>query len=105
MKVVNQTLPSKTEDAFAELIRLREENARLRKTQTQGGVSLKVSTKGALSAYGLGRFPVTLYPSQWLKLMSASEHIQTFIKEHSAEFAVKPGAVIAIKDIDSIKKS
>jgi hypothetical protein len=93
-KVQNQNIPSPQaqEDAFAELKRLREENARLRKTQTQGRVSLKVSAKGALSAYGLGRFPVTLYPSQWQKLMAAKDHIESFIQEHASEFAVKPAA-------------
>ena len=55
------------EDLKAELERLRNENAALKKGATSG-VTMKVSEKGALSIYGMGRFPVTLYKEQWLKL-------------------------------------
>jgi hypothetical protein len=53
-------------------------------------VTLKVSTKGALSFYGLGRFPVTLYRSQWEKLIANVESVKTFIEANSATLAVKP---------------
>ena len=56
------------DDLKAELERLRNENAAL-KRGTSSGIRLKVSEKGAVSAYGLGRFPVTLYKEQWLKLL------------------------------------
>jgi len=56
------------DDTKAELERLRAENAALKKTSSRG-LSLKVSEKGALSVYGMGRFPVTLYKEQWLKLV------------------------------------
>ena len=55
------------EDFKAELEQLRKENAALRK-QFASGIRLKVSEKGAVSVYGIRRFPVTLYREQWLKL-------------------------------------
>ena len=76
------------EDLKAELERLREENERL-KNRTSRGVSLKVSEKGGVSVYGLGRFPVTLYKEQWVKLLDMSDDIRTFIREHDAELKAK----------------
>jgi hypothetical protein len=72
----------------AELERLREENASLKKGASRG-VSLKVSEKGGLSVYGLGRFPVTLYKEQWVKLLDMSDEIRTFLKAHDAELKTK----------------
>ena len=65
----------------AELARLRAENEQL-KSGARRGVSLKVSEKGGLSVYGMGRFPVTLYPEQWETLLSMGEQIRTFIDEN-----------------------
>ena len=67
-----------------ELDRLRAENERLKRTASRG-VSLKVSEKGGLSVYGLGRFPVTLYKEQWTKLLDMAEEIRTFIREHQGQ--------------------
>ena len=53
------------------------------------GVSLKVSEKGGLSVYGLGRFPVTLYKEQWTRLLDMSEQIRAFLKEHDSELKTK----------------
>lgn len=64
---------------LAELAKLRAENASLKAKDK--GVSLKVTDKGGLSMYGLGRFPVTLYKSQWLKLIASVEQIKAFIEE------------------------
>ena len=72
----------------AELERLREENAALKKSGTRG-VSLKVSEKGGLSVYGLGRFPVTLYKEQWTKLLGMADEIRAFLKAHDAELKTK----------------
>ena len=59
-------------------------------TPSFGGLSLRVSEKGGLSIYGLGRFPVTLYREQWAKLLGIQEHIVGFIASHSAELKTKP---------------
>jgi hypothetical protein len=76
------------DDLRAELERLREENAALKKGAARG-VSLKVSEKGGLSVYGLGRFPVTLYKEQWTKLLDMSDDIRTFITTHDRELKTK----------------
>jgi len=72
----------------AELDKLRAENAALKKTSSRG-LSLKVSEKGALSVYGLGRFPVTLYKEQWNKLLDLAEDIRAFIKANDAQLKTK----------------
>lgn len=74
----------------AELERLRAENAAL-KARTARGISLKVSEKGGVSVYGLGRFPVTLYKEQWGKLLDMAEDIRAFIREHERELKAKEG--------------
>ena len=71
-----------------EIERLRAENERLRRTASKG-ISLKVSEKGAVSVYGLGRFPVTLYKEQWAKLLDMADDIRGFIREHEAELKAK----------------
>ena len=71
-----------------ELERLKRENEALRKGAARG-VSLKVSEKGGLSVYGLGRFPVTLYKEQWAKLLDLSDQIRAFLKEHDSELKTK----------------
>jgi hypothetical protein len=68
----------------AELERLKTENAALKKRQEQS-IRLAVGKKGGVSLYGLGRFPVTLYKEQWLKLIDTADTIKDFIKEHDSE--------------------
>ena len=77
------------DDVQAELERLRAENAAL-KARGSRGVSLKVSEKGGVSVYGLGRFPVTLYKEQWTKLLDMAEEIRAFIRAHDHELKAKP---------------
>jgi hypothetical protein len=77
------------EDVKAELERLREENERLKNRQKRG-VSLKVSEKGGVSVYGLGRFPVTLYKEQWARLLDVADDIRAFIKENDSKLKAKP---------------
>jgi hypothetical protein len=72
----------------AELERLRAENAKL-KTKDRGGITLKVSEKGAVSLYGMGRFPVTLYKEQWLRLLASAAEIEAFIREHDSKLKTK----------------
>ena len=78
------------EDLKAEIERLKAENEALKnKTPARGTLSMKVSEKGALSVYGMGRFPVTLYKEQWLKLLGISEELNKFIQENDARLKVK----------------
>ena len=72
----------------AELERLREENAKL-KNKEKSGISLKVSEKGVVAVYGMGRFPVTLYKEQWLRLLAAAEEIEAFIRENESRLKTK----------------
>jgi hypothetical protein len=72
----------------AELERLKAENESL-KARGSKGVSMKVSEKGGLSVYGLGRFPVTLYQEQWVKLLDLEPDIRAFIKEHEGQLKKK----------------
>jgi hypothetical protein len=76
------------ENLKAELDRLREENAALKKGASTG-LRLKVSEKGALSVYGMGRFPVTLYKEQWLKLLNISDDIRAFIAANDSQLKSK----------------
>lgn len=71
-----------SDDQQAEIERLRAENERLKKNQ-HTRLAMKVSEKGALSVYGMGRFPVTLYKEQWLRLLAISEEIKAFIKANN----------------------
>ncbi len=79
---------SEEEDLRVELERLRRENEAL-KQKTERGVSLKVSAKGAVSLYGLGRFPVTLYKEQWTRVLDMADEIRAFIAEHDGELKTK----------------
>ena len=76
------------EDLQQELERLRAENQALKAKVTRA-TSIKVSEKGAVSVYGLGRFPVTLYKEQWLKLLGMAEEIRKFIAQNESRLRVK----------------
>ena len=67
-----------------ELAQLQAENAALKK------LSMRVSQKGGLSVYGLGRYPVTLYRSQWTRLLAHADEIQSFLAEHAEELSELP---------------
>ena len=80
-----------TQNMNVELEKLRRENDELRAkaaAQTRP-LSMKVSEKGALSVYGMGRFPVTLYKEQWLRLLGISDDIRKFIKENDSVLKAK----------------
>jgi hypothetical protein len=77
-----------SEELKKELERLRAENERL-KDRTAKGISLKVSEKGGVSVYGLGRFPVTLYKEQWKKLLDMSDDIRNFIAANESQLKSK----------------
>jgi hypothetical protein len=76
------------EELKAELERLRSENAAL-KRGASSGIRMKVSEKGAVSIYGLGRFPVTLYKEQWVKLLDMADEIRAFITANESQLKVK----------------
>jgi len=71
-----------SDDIKAELERLRAENESLKKTKEKS-LSMKIGEKGGLSVYGLGRFPVTLYKEQWLRLLSMADEIKNFIDQNN----------------------
>jgi len=71
-----------------ELEQLRKQKV-VRDAQAKKGISFKVSEKGGVSVYGLGRFPVTLYQEQWLRLFSEVENLKVFIEENKAQLKVK----------------
>ena len=64
--------------------RKRKENAALKKGASSG-IRMKVSEKGAVSIYGMGRFPVTLYKEQWLRLLDMSADIRAFIAANESQ--------------------
>ena len=77
-----------SDDLREELERLRRENEALKKGASRG-VSLKVSEKGGVSVYGLGRFPVTLYKEQWTKLLDMSDEIRAFMAANESRLKSK----------------
>ncbi|MGH7391788.1 MAG: hypothetical protein ACREM3_20385 [Candidatus Rokuibacteriota bacterium] len=79
-------MPPSDDELRAEVERLRAENEAL-KARRSG--SLRVSAKGAVSLYGLGRFPVTLYKEQWARLLDMAQEIRAFIREHESELKAK----------------
>jgi hypothetical protein len=79
---------SSDEDLKNELERLRAENERL-KSRGKRTTSLKISEKGAVSLYGLGRFPVTLYKEQWAKVLEMADEIRAFISENDSKLKTK----------------
>jgi hypothetical protein len=72
------------EDLKAELEKLKAQQNR-----KPGDLSFKVSEKGAVSVYGLGRFPVTLYQEQWTRLLNAADPIREFIEANKERLKVK----------------
>jgi hypothetical protein len=77
------------EDLRAELERLKAENESLKRRPRGGSTSIKISEKGGVSVYGLGRFPVTLYKEQWQKLLGMADEIKTFIAENNDKLKAK----------------
>lgn len=76
-----------TESEMTELEQLRAENAALKAKSKSKELSFKVSDKGAVSVYGLQRFPVTLYREQWERILEASDRLREFMDDNSAALA------------------
>ena len=81
-----------------ELEALRREKA----MREKGGLRLQVSQKGAVSLYGLGRFPVTLYKEQWDKVLDYADAIKNFMKEPEGSLKIKPKFLPLQNDKQSI---
>lgn len=77
------------QDVQKELERLRAENEALKATRRPGTLSFRVSDKGAVSVYGLGRFPVTLYQEQWDRLLAAVDELRVFIDANRSQLKKK----------------
>ena len=79
-----------TEDLQKEIERLKQENEKLKQDKKKSkDIFFKVSQKGAVSAYGLGRFPVTLYQEQWTRLLEKKDSILEFIQENESQLKTK----------------
>ena len=79
---------SEVETLRAQLETIKAENAALKAAKSRP-LSFKVSDKGAVSVYGLGRFPVTLYKSQWEKLLGDAAKLQAFMVENASRLTTK----------------
>jgi len=86
--MAGRILTSENSELLARIQQLEQENARL-KANGSGKLTLKVSEKGGVSLYGLGRFPVSLYRSQWEKVLDYADAIREFIKANEKDLAVK----------------
>lgn len=85
---MSDSVAKSPEEIQAELERLKAENASLKRARN-AGVSFKVSEKGAVSVYGLGRFPVTLYKEQWDRLLGSADPLRAFMAENADKLKVK----------------
>ncbi len=83
------------EDLKREVDRLKAENDALKKASSRG-LTMKISEKGGLSVYGLGRFPVTLYKEQWHKLLDMADDIRAFLKANDANLKAKGEAKVGL---------
>jgi hypothetical protein len=75
-------------DLLAELEALRTENAKL-KARGQSTLRCKVSDKGAVSVYGMGKWPVTLYATQWARLIEFAPSISEFLADNADKLSTK----------------
>ncbi len=66
-------------------------------TTRRGALYCKVSTKGAMSLYGLQRMPVTLYVEQWERLLAFADELRAFMKQHDAELKREMSRVLPPK--------
>lgn len=81
-------VPQNATELMAEYLKLKAENNKLRDAKPSGG--LKVSEKGAVSLYGMGKWPVTMYSEQWLKVLDRADEIKAFIQANQDRLKTKP---------------
>jgi hypothetical protein len=84
------------EQLLAVIAELKTQNEALKATKTHGP-SCKITEKGGVSFYGIGRFPVTLYKDQWIKLLANAEMVKTFLHDNEAKLSVKPAKKVTLK--------
>jgi len=83
--VTNMATPT-TEELLAQIKLLSEQNTALKQSQaTNTGLGIKISEKGCISVYGLGRFPVSLYRDGWIKLIAKMSDIEKFMADNKAK--------------------
>ncbi len=81
-----------TEPSYDELKnRLAELEKQVDAKKRSGAMEFRVSEKGGVSVYGLGRFPVTLYYEQWTRLLDAAPDLKTFLEENKSKLKLKQG--------------
>jgi hypothetical protein len=81
-----------TEPTYEELrARLADLEKQVETKKRSGAIEFRVSEKGGVSVYGLGRFPVTLYYEQWTKLLDAVPDLKAFIEENKSKLKLKQG--------------
>ena len=73
------------EELLARIAELEKQTGSRRK----GSLEFRVGAKGGVSVYGLGRFPVTLYYEQWVRLLNASEDLRFFLEENKSGLKLK----------------
>lgn len=89
MAILQSMLTGKSTAELEEMVRkLAAENDKLR-TASRGKLHLKVSEKGAVSLFGMGKWPVTLYREQWERIFAAREQIEAFIEANADSLSVK----------------
>ena len=84
--------PEQTQELLSRLNLLEAENADLKEQNKRNGLKMKVSQKGAISVYGMGRFPVTLYADQWKRIdqeLIQSGHMDNFIEDNRPDLTFK----------------
>ena len=87
----NFILPNEVFMAEPTYEELKARLAELEKQQGRrpGALDFRVSEKGGVSVYGLGRFPVTLYYEQWVRLLGAADQLRTFLEENKSKLKLK----------------
>jgi len=81
-----------TEPSYEELkARVQELEKQADTKKRSGAMEFRVSEKGGVSVYGLGRFPVTLYYEQWMRLLGACDDLKAFIEENKSKLKMKQG--------------
>jgi hypothetical protein len=80
-----------TEPSYEELKARVDELEKQAGRRQKGTLEFRVGEKGGVSVYGLGRFPVTLYYEQWIRLLDASDQLRAFLEENKGKLKLKQG--------------